>query len=246
MLQIAICDDEPIQLHKLERLLQEYLQARPQLTGRVTTFESGPALLAAAEACGGFDLYLMDIIMPGLDGIATARRLRAMGPGGEIIFLTNANDYAADSYSVRAFFYLLKPPDRQQLFDAFDRAAEALRRRQTEGVLVATHGGARLVLFDRILYAERFGRVVRYHCVDGTVQSTTLRTAFRDVVAPLLADRRFCLCGASFVLNMERVTGVEDQCALLDDGSRVALPRTSASAFKAAWGDFWLNRDGEL
>lgn len=60
------------------------------------------------------------------------------------------------------------------------------------------------------------------------------------MAAPLLADRRFYLCGASFVLNFQHVTGVDGQAALLDNGQTVVLPRTAAAAFKKAWGGYWL------
>ena len=56
----------------------------------------------------------------------------------------------------------------------------------------------------------------------------------------LLADRRFCLCGASFVLNYQHVAGVKGQTALLDDGQVIPLPRTAAAEFKRAWGNYWL------
>ena len=47
----------------------------------------------------------MGILMPELSGIETGRRLRALGDGGEIIYITSSNDFAADSYDVRAFFF---------------------------------------------------------------------------------------------------------------------------------------------
>ena len=104
MLKIAICDDEEKQLNQTASLLNIYLQSRPGLHGQVETFRSGGTLLERAEAAGGFDLYVLDILMPELSGIDTGRRLRALGKGGEIVYLTSSNDFAADSYDVRAFF----------------------------------------------------------------------------------------------------------------------------------------------
>lgn len=68
--------------------------------------------------------------------------------------------------------------------------------------------------------------------------------SFREKAEPLLADPRFHLCGASFVLNLQHVAGVEGRTALLDDGSRIFLPRAAAAAFKEAWGRFWLEGRG--
>ncbi len=246
MLRIAVCDDEQKQLNQTAALLHTYLQSHPSLKGQIETFRSGRALLARAEDAGGFDLYVMDILMPELSGIDTGRRLRALGEGGEIVYLTSSNDFAADSYDVRAFFYLLKPVEENKLFQVLNGAVNKLNRRRSNAVVVTTADGPRRILLERIRYVERVGRVMRYYCTDGTVDSQTIRVTFREMSAPLLADRRFCLCGASFVLNFQHVTGVNGRTALLDNGQTVTLPRTVATDFKKAWGNYWLTEGDEL
>ncbi len=240
MLRIALCDDEEKQLSQAAAMLNTYFNRRPGLSGQVETFRSGSALLTQVEAAGGFDLYLLDILMPELSGIDTGRRLRTLGDGGEIVYLTSSNDFAADSYDVRAFFYLLKPVNEGKLFQVLDGAVEKLNRRRSSAVVVTTADGPRRILLERIRYVERVGRCIRYYCTDGAVESQTIRVSFREAAAPLLADRRFSLCGASFVLNFQHVTGVSGQTALLDSGQAVTLPRTAATEFKKAWGNYWL------
>ena len=240
MLRIALCDDEEKQLNQAAAMLNTYLSSRPDLSGQVETFRSGIELLTRVEDAGGFDLYVLDILMPELSGIDTGHRLRALGDGGEIVYLTTSNDFAADSYDVRAFFYLLKPVNEEKLFQVLDGAVEKLNRRRSSAVVVTTVDGPRRVLLERIRYVERVGRCMRYYCTDTTIDSQTIRVSFREAAAPLLADRRFCLCGASFVLNFQHVTGVNGQTALLDNGQTVILPRMSATGFKKAWGNYWL------
>ena len=81
---------------------------------------------------------------------------------------------------------------------------------------------------------------MHYDCTDGAVDSQSIRTSFREAAASLLADRRFYLCGASFVLNFQHVTGVKGQTALLDNGQAVTLPRMAAAEFKRACGSYLL------
>ena len=240
MLRIAVCDDEIKQLQEATALLERYLWDRSDFPGRVEVFQRSEALLARAEEIGGFDLYILDILMPGLSGIETGRCLRALGDGGEIIYLTASNDFAADSYEVRAFFYLLKPVREEKLFQALDGAMKKLNRRRSSAVVVNTADGPRRILLEHIRYVERIGRRVRYYCTDGPVDSQSIRISFREMAAPLLADRRFQLCGASFVINVQHVTGVNGQIATLDNGQSVTLPRTAATDFKKAWGSYWL------
>lgn len=240
MLRIAVCDDDERQLHRTAELLARYLSAGPNGPGEVESFRDGNELLSGAEDAGGFDLYVLDILMPGLSGIDAARKLRQLGDGGEIIYITNSNDFAADSYEVRAFSYLLKPVDEARLFKVLDGAVEKLERRRSSAVMVSTPNGLLRLRLESILYVERLGHRMRFHCTDGTVDSQSIRSPFKTAAAPLLADRRFYLCGASFALNLQHVTGVHGQAAILDNGQTVSLPRMSAADFKKAWGKFWL------
>ena len=94
MLHIAVCDDDPADLREVQGHLEAYLQARPALSGQVHPFSSGGALLEAAGERGGFDVYLLDVVMTEPDGIQTGLRLRERGEDGEILYLTSSRDYA--------------------------------------------------------------------------------------------------------------------------------------------------------
>lgn len=78
MLRFALCDNEEKQLNQAAAMLNAYFSSRPDLSGQVETFRSGSPLLARVEEAGGFDLYVLDILMPELSGIDTGRRLRAL------------------------------------------------------------------------------------------------------------------------------------------------------------------------
>ena len=141
--------------------------------------------------------------------------------------MTGHARFAVESYDVGAFFYLLKPVPREKLFGVLDRAAH----RSGRAVVVQTAQGPRRVLVERIRCVERVNRRARYYCTDGTVDSQAVRASFKAAVEPLLADHSFFLCGASFVLNLRHVTGVQGGVALLDDGRAMPLPRGVAMEF---------------
>ena len=235
-LNVAIADDNEKMLDILSRMIDGDKDLT--LVGKAHNGEEILNIIREKEP----DVVILDIIMPGLNGIQTGMELRKMGDGGEIIYLTTSSEYAVDSYMARAFFYLIKPVTEKKLFDLLDEAAEKLQQRRSRGILVMTPDGPRHIRMDHILYAERIGRRVRYYCTDGTVDTQTIRCTFRDAVHPLTEERRFCMCGASFLVNMEHVTGVDGREALLDNGGRLILPR-SASSFKDNWGRFWLEED---
>ena len=131
MLKIALCDDEPGQRSLTGGLLREYMEQRPSLAARLTVVSSGEELLEQAEAEGGFDLYVLDVIMPELSGIDVGVKLRELGSGAPIIYLTTSPDYAVASYNAQAAGYLLKPVEREALFPLLDRVLKELAQEES-------------------------------------------------------------------------------------------------------------------
>lgn len=243
LLKLALCDDEAQQRADMGRLLQEYAAARPALSVRLSVFSSGWELLAAAEENGGFDLYVLDVVMPGLSGIELGVRLRELGCDSTIIYLAASPEYAVDSYTVRAFYYLTKPVKLARLYQVLDQAAVALEKQKAACITVKTKNSLQRVRLDEILYAELAGRTVRYHLSDGSrLDSVTVRGSFQEETAPLLADSRFFLCGASFVANLFYVAAVEKGFLRLDGGKRVPLSRGLSAQARQRWSDYWLDR----
>ena len=245
-MRIAICDDEVVHQNAAFDLLQSYLSARSFLCGEIQVFGSGEILLSHIEKYGGFDLYLLDILMPEMNGMEIGRRLRQLGSRGEIIFLTNSNGFAADSYDVEAFSYLLKPVQEEKLYSVLDRVIQKRNQSQQKVIIVHTAEGASRIQLDNLCYVERVGRVARYNCTDGVVDSQTIRISFKELVAPLLEDQRFYMCGASYVLNFQHVVKVNNQKIYLDTGETIVLPRTVAPEFKKHWGNYWLGKESFL
>lgn len=242
MLKLAFCDDEAEQRSLVGGLLQEYAAARPKLAVKVSVFSSGRELLSAAEECGGFDLYVLDVVMPELTGIQLGVQLREMGSMGPIVYLTVSPEHAMDSYAAHAFHYLIKPADAAQLFPVLDDAVAHMEKRRSACAAVKTKDGLHLARFDQILYVERVGRTVRYHMADGQLlDSVTVRKNFQEEVAPLLADPGFFQCGVSYAVNLFYVIAVERAAFQLEGGLRVPLSRGLAAQARRRWQDYWLN-----
>jgi len=239
--KIAVCDDEDAGRERTAALLEDYLRDRPQLRGDLSLFEDGRSLLAAVGAGKSFDLYILDILMPRENGIEVGRALREAGQEGAIVYLTTSPDYAVDSYLTQAFFYLLKPAGREQLFEVLDRATADLQKRKSKTVIVNSPSGLRSISLDDILYVERVERFMRYYLAGGeTVDSRTIRVPFREAAADLLSDGRFTLCGASFVLGLHHVKSVKKSEAQLDSGGWVPVSRSAFAGLKQAWMNYWL------
>ena len=112
---IAVCDDQVEELTALTGLLEQW-QAERRIPLRCRAFRSAGNMLDAARH-ERFTLYLLDVMMPGIDGMEAAREIRTFDAAAEIVFLTSSPGFAYESYGVRALEYLLKPISGKLLFD---------------------------------------------------------------------------------------------------------------------------------
>ncbi|MDE6844746.1 MAG: response regulator, partial [Lachnospiraceae bacterium] len=121
MYLIALCDDEPAELDKTEKLLGDYEKKFPGLEFMTRCFESAEELLCLVREKNYIpDLIFMDIYMPDKKsnsnplGIEAAKELRNMNYKGKIIFLTTSKEYALEAFDVDALQYMVKPVSKEK------------------------------------------------------------------------------------------------------------------------------------
>lgn len=194
---LAICDDQPMELEATISLLQQWQEDRHAVL-RYKAFSSAAELLSTA-ARESFTLYLLDVMMPGTDGLAAAREIRGFDDAADIIFLTSSTTYAYESYGVHALNYLLKPVRAEQLFPILDRLA--LREQKPQEGLTLKCGSTLLrVLFSQLTYVEVNGKHLYFNLTDGSVLEVygTLKE-----YGPILLERpEFMQTHRSYIVNM--------------------------------------------
>lgn len=227
MKTIALCDDNPLQLELLRDVLSDFAaDSGWESNLNVEAFPSAEALLERVRTGPSFDVYILDIIMPGLNGMQLASELRAMNDEGIIIFLTASMDYAVSSYDVSAFNYILKPVEPARLFRILSKA---LGEPEFSGeALVSTHTGVVRIRFSDLDYIDTDARAPVYHCSDGSaIRGQVIRVPFREAVAAFMEEGRFIPCGASMLINRSKIERVDSESVLLDDGVIVFPPKTA-------------------
>ncbi|WP_294070582.1 LytTR family DNA-binding domain-containing protein [Sphingomonas sp.] len=124
-MRVLIADDEPLAAERLQLLLSRC--AGVQLVGTASDGEGTVEMTAAL----GPDLLLLDIAMPGLDGIEVAKALAERQPSPAVVFVTAFNHFAVAAFEVAAVDYLMKPVEPARLQRALERARDYLERRET-------------------------------------------------------------------------------------------------------------------
>ncbi|NQD36118.1 response regulator transcription factor [Permianibacter sp. IMCC34836] len=160
-MKVLIVDDEPLARERLRRFCEE------DLTGYSVVAEASDGASAVTQAQQHApDVVLLDVRMPGMDGLEAARHLAELDPAPAVIFTTAYDDYALEAFAVHAVGYLLKPVRREKLEEALKAAAKpnrvqlaALRgddgkTRARSHISARVRGNLMLIKIDDVLYFQ--------------------------------------------------------------------------------------------
>lgn len=235
--RILIADDEPLARQRITRLLEA--QDGYQVCGEAADGNDTLHKVAELEP----DIVLLDIRMPGLDGMQTAEKLSQLNNPPAIIFCTAYDHYAIQAFEVHAVAYLLKPVRREALADALARAGkvnrvqlQALNREpETTGeqIAVRTHRGTELIELTDIYYCEADQKYVTLHHSRGeTVCDYTLKELEQSYPEQLLRIHRHTLVGTRYVQALRRTDDGQNELELRGLSNRLAVSRRHASSVR--------------
>lgn len=238
MIHIAVCDDNIDELSKLLEYINEY-RACKNLNCEYAAFLNGFDLIAAIEKGKRFDIYCLDIVMPGFTGIDAAKEIRALDKSALIMFLTNSSEYALESYSVKAVNYVLKPITKDKLFLTFDEMLESIDTKEKEdAVITKSNEGIQRILVSNLTYAEVNGRKVLYHLRSGRVIECT--EPFSSVCKKLQKYECFIKPHRSYIVNMHYVDTIESNRITLQTLSSVPVAQGRGREIRQRYLDFQM------
>jgi DNA-binding LytR/AlgR family response regulator len=239
--KIAICDDDNLELEKIKNIVEEFIiskQSEYQIT--VTAFTNGDELLRYINKHGGFDLLILDIIMPGMNGIELATEIREKSDNCKIIFLTSSPEFAVNSYKVNAFYYLLKTSLSTELAFLLNKALDYMREESSNSVIIKEKGKLTRLQISKIKYIESINHTVNFHLHNSDIISclSTLNE-FHDI---LLTDKRFIKCHKSFIVNMNCVKSISNKDFILDDKTLIPISRQVFQQVKILYFDYFFKK----
>lgn len=223
-MKVAICDDEIIELNNTKKQLEEAYKSLDLL---VHTFNDGNKLLEAIDKTT-YDLVILDIEMPEIDGLAVAKRLRKLGAKTAIVFLTSHVEYALKGYEVNALRYLTKPVKVEQLSEIItyliDQSSEVkkLMLRDEEDMV--------FVSVKDIIYLEAQNQDIRLVTSD---KEFFRRYNIKDYETEL-SEYFFVRCHRSYIVNLAYISRISKKEIYLDNGEILPLSRTKEKEVKEA------------
>ena len=176
-LRTLIVDDESLARSRLRTLLGDCSAPGATVVAEAADGEQALRLLDQ----GGLDLVLLDIHMPGIDGIEMIRTLRHMSHAPAVVFVTAHAAHAVTAFELEAVDYLTKPVRAERLQQALQKAQRFLNERRGQEVevkdtlLIQDRGRAEGVPLAEVLYLKSelkyltVRTALRSHILDGSL-----------------------------------------------------------------------------
>lgn len=217
MIKIGICEDEK----EIQDLIETYLQSilkSVNIDYEIKKYNLGEELLESNLK--EIDILLLDIQMGQINGMDTARKIREVDNKMEIIFITSLIDYVQEGYEVRAYRYLLKPIEEEELKKHVLTCIKEIENKNSY-ILIKNKSNKYKICLEEIKYIEVQKKNMIIHTIN---KDFDVIYSLEKIEKDLKLDK-FVRCHKSFLVNLSYVENIKLNTAILESGEEVPVSR---------------------
>lgn len=228
-MRIGFCDDDSSVLGEFVRFLNEYTSRCDQ---EITwsAFSSPLELMAAVDRGERYDVLFLDIIMPGENGINIAKEIRQKDNCVKIVFHTVSEEYAVQSYSVKAYDYLLKPLCQERFVKLMDTLLAECEKEYSRSLLLRCKDGITRVEPEKIEFCEVVHRTLFLHMSNGEVLESI--GSLEDLSRQLAVYGCFLRTHRSYLINLNYIHKISYHCITMSRQTEIPVPRGKYAQIK--------------
>ncbi len=201
MIRIAMVEDEDASAEILSKHIDRY-SAQSGERILCTRFHNGIDFIS--DYSFSFDIIFMDIKMPMMDGMTTAKKLRQIDRNVILIFVTNLKQYAIHGYEVNALDYVVKPLAYYDFEMKFIKALNYMREHQNASTLIDIEDGKKKIMLEKLYYIKVQGRKLFFYTEEGCFETH----GQLNVLEEQLRDKSFIRCDNSYLVNLRHVNEI--------------------------------------
>lgn len=239
MLRIGICDDNQNDIKQICELAIRFSEEHPENHLQIQAYDSPFDLLDDIEKNGGFDLYLLDVVMPHMTGVTLAKRIRERKEKAEILFLTFSKEYAVDAFSVKASGYLIKPVDKLDFDDAVLDCIHRLLPTKNPSIMLKSKTGLHRIPVYELVCIESFNHNQIVTLSDGSSLETS--ATLTELMEALKDHPSFVRPHRAYIVNMDYIRKLSPRELLLTNGKRIPVSQNRYKELKNSYFSYMIH-----
>lgn len=235
-MKIAIVDDSSLDRDFLKNGLEIIFEERNIENLEIQEFSSGEELLnyLRENPSDFFHIIFMDIYMEDLTGVETAKAIRKTDEQVKIVFITTSNEFASESYEVKAEDYLIKPFNKERLEKTLERLV--IKKKKEDKILKFSEN--KVVHVDSIVYTTFSGHYVTIYLKDET--SIQVRCTQKNFEKQIEHFPQLISSFKGITVNLAQVDNIESDRFKMKNGSFVPISRRKYAEIKKAYTRFLI------
>lgn len=215
VINTIIIEDEAVYAEYLKSLLLQWAEEKIELN--ISTYSNGSDFLreTSKNTLLQIDIIFIDIILDKADGIAVAKKLRALGFQNTIVFTTNLENRAIDGYTVNAYRYYLKPLYPRDIKECM---GYVLEKNKKDYFQYTYHGITERIPFDDILSFESMQHYIDFFTMDRQIR---IKDSLKRIQE--LCPSYFIRCHRSYIINSHHIKSRQENKLILKDGREIGI-----------------------
>lgn len=233
MIHIVIVEDKKALAQSEEQCIRKAWNLKEEMTLR--TYYSAEEFMR--ESPEELDILVLDIELPGMNGVELAKKVTNREKKVHIIFLTAHDGYALKSYQLEVEHYILKTEMEQRLPSILQKLGERVLRARVNYRILGTEDGAIKISYDEMMYFFKEGKYVRYVTEKGEYRErVSLDAVFREAGGfPFIKIER------GFVINVRHLRSIQGDSVVMHNEEKLPISRRMMPNVKKTINVNWRN-----
>lgn len=209
------------------------------MSAAITSYTDPEVLTSSVEDGERYHIFILDVEMPGMDGLETARRLRRQQPNAPLLFLGSYPQFASEGYKVEALRYVSKLDLEKSLPEALEKALNTIETKDSHSILVQRYQNFTRILYRDILYVRKVGRNVEiFTAKQGSISTSRgIRRFSARSMIPGLSWR------IEDTLSIQIIPKSWGPWMVMTNGDRISVSRSMMPSVKKAIITLWGKGD---
>ena len=233
-MQIVIVDDDKNFVKAVEKTLKDFFKNRKETT-KIISFESS-TLIYNLKKQNNYDIYLLDIEMPVMNGLKLAEKIYALHANARIVFLTSYEKYALSSIKIGAYYYIIKDSYKEELIKLLERICKEEEENKEEYYTILSEMKYCKISVDDILYLTKEKKYTVFHCLEEEKykERESLQTIYLR-----LPKERFVFIDKGIIVNMKHIVSLTKLEVTMRCGTVLPVSRRARADVQEKLANYW-------